>query len=202
MNEPGAMRAARKAPPGSPSTQYASAVHPVNPYKTGERHLATVSPPPPHPGDRRALTREFARGGGGRVLELAAWEWCTPGGGGGLSLGDCPPRDGGGPSPLGEGWTRGGRGNCALRQGSGVLSLYQNCPLSMSRSSRLFGVVERSFTQCPWKGPAHRSNNMFQCDSHYRCCACAAAVLKCWLHYISYRIKVPPPPSCYCPPMS
>ena len=29
---------------------------------------------------------------------------------------------------------------------------------------------------------------MFQCDSHYRCCACTAAVLKC------YGLVVPPPP--------
>ena len=36
------------------------------------------------------------------------------------------------------------------------------------------------FTQCPWKGHAHRSNIMFQCDSHHRCCACTAAVLKCY----------------------
>ena len=26
----------------------------------------------------------------------------------------------------------------------------------------------------------HRSNIMFQCDSHYRCCACIAAVVKCY----------------------
>ena len=31
-----------------------------SPPPLGDRHLATVSPP--HPGDRRALTREFARG--------------------------------------------------------------------------------------------------------------------------------------------
>ena len=29
---------------------------------------------------------------------------------------------------------------------------------------------------------------MLQCDSHYRCCACAAAVLKC------YGLVVQPPP--------
>ena len=34
------------------------------PPPPGDRHLATVSPP--YPGDRRALTREFARGAGGR----------------------------------------------------------------------------------------------------------------------------------------
>ena len=61
-----------------------------------------------------------------------------------------------------------------------ILSLYLNCPLSMSRSSRLFGVGKRSFTQCLWKGHVHRSNIMFQCDSHYRCCACTATVLKCY----------------------
>ena len=30
------------------------------PHGPGDRHLATVSPPPPHLGDRHALTREFA----------------------------------------------------------------------------------------------------------------------------------------------
>ena len=58
------------------------------------------------------------------------------------------------------------------------LSLYLNCPVSMSRSSKLFGVAKRCFTQCLWKGHVHRSNIIFQCDSHYRCCACTAAVLK------------------------
>ena len=53
----------------------------------------------------------------------------------------------------------------------------------------LFGVVKRSFTQRLRKGHAHRSNIMFQCDSHYRCCACTAALLKC------YGLVVPSPPS-------
>ena len=34
-----------------------------SPPPPGHRHLVTVSPP--HPGDRRALPRDFARGGGG-----------------------------------------------------------------------------------------------------------------------------------------
>ena len=34
----------------------------ISPPPRGDRHLATVSPPP---GDRRALTQEFARGGKG-----------------------------------------------------------------------------------------------------------------------------------------
>ena len=55
-----------------------------------------------------------------------------------------------------------------------------NCPLSMTGSSRLFGVVKRIFTQCLWKGHLHRNNIMSQCDSHYRCCACTATVLKCY----------------------
>ena len=71
-----------------------------------------------------------------------------------------------------------------------ILSLYLNCTLSMSMSSRLFGVIKRSFTQCLWKGHAHRSNIMFQCDSHYRCCACTAAVLKC----CGLVVQSPPPP--------
>ena len=82
-----------------------------------------------------------------------------------------------------------------------ILSLYLNCPLSMSRSSRLFAVVKRSFTQCLWRGHAHRSNVMFQCDSHYRCCACIAAVLKCygWWCYSTPQggkrhFVTPPPP--------
>ena len=38
--------------------------YPCNPPPPpGHRHLVTV--PPPHPGDRRALPRDFARGGGG-----------------------------------------------------------------------------------------------------------------------------------------
>ena len=70
------------------------------------------------------------------------------------------------------------------------LTLSSNSPLSMSRSSRLFGVVKRSFTQCLWKGHAHRSNIMFQCGSHYPCCACTAAVLKC----CGSVMQSPPPP--------
>ena len=35
------------------------------PPPLGDRHLVTISPP--HPGDRRALTREFARGGQGTI---------------------------------------------------------------------------------------------------------------------------------------
>ena len=38
------------------------------PPPLGDRHLATVSPP--YPGDRRALTREFARGGEGYLFFL------------------------------------------------------------------------------------------------------------------------------------
>ena len=37
-----------------------------SPPPPGDCHLATVSPP--HPGDRRALTREFARGGAGYTM--------------------------------------------------------------------------------------------------------------------------------------
>ena len=40
------------------------------PTPPGDRHLATVSPP--HPGDRRALTREFARGGQGICFAVPA----------------------------------------------------------------------------------------------------------------------------------
>ena len=34
------------------------------------------------------------------------------------------------------------------------LSPYLNCPLNMSRSSRLFGIANRSIIQCLWKGHA------------------------------------------------
>ena len=63
-------------------------------------------------------------------------------------------------------------------------------PESWTFNSRLFGVVKRSFTQCPWKAHAHRSNIMFQCDSHYRCCACTAEVLKRY----GLVVQSPPPP--------
>ena len=55
-------------------------------------------------------------------------------------------------------------------------------------SSSSFGVVKRSFTQCLWKRHTHRRNIMFQCDSHHRCCACTAAVLKC----CSWVVQSPP----------
>ena len=38
------------------------------PLQSPPRETVTWRPsPPPHPGDRRALTREFARGAGGRI---------------------------------------------------------------------------------------------------------------------------------------
>ena len=43
----------------------------------GDRHLATVSPPPP--GDRHALTREFARGGGQGNCDAEHCCTCIPG---------------------------------------------------------------------------------------------------------------------------
>ena len=40
------------------------------------RETVTWRPsPPPHPGDRRALTREFARGGQGTSISLFGHEW-------------------------------------------------------------------------------------------------------------------------------
>ena len=74
-----------------------------------------------------------------------------------------------------------------------VLSLSLNCPLSMSRSSRLFGVVKGSFTQCLWKGHVHRSGIMFHSDSHHQCCACTAAVLKCYGLVVQSSHPPPPP---------
>ena len=68
-------------------------------------------------------------------------------------------------------------------------------PLDLSLctfDSRLFGVVKRSFTQCRWKGHAHRSNITFQCDSLDRCCACTAAVFKCC--DLVVQSPRPPPP--------
>ena len=70
------------------------------------------------------------------------------------------------------------------------LLLYPRDPSSCTFDSRLFGVVKRSITQCLWKGHAHRSNIMFQCDSHYRCCACTATIFKCY----SLVVRSPPPP--------
>ena len=64
------------------------------------------------------------------------------------------------------------------------------CPLSELISPIIqFGVVKRSFTQCLWKGHMHRSNIMFQHDLHYQCCACTAAVLKCY----GLVVQSPPP---------
>ena len=71
-----------------------------------------------------------------------------------------------------------------------ILSLSLNCPLNMSRRSRLFGLEKRSFTQCLWKGHAHGSDIMFQCDAHHWRCACTAAVLKCH----GLVVQPPPPP--------
>ena len=41
------------------------------PPPPGHRHLVTVSPP--HPGDRRALPRDFARGGEGSAAKTWVW---------------------------------------------------------------------------------------------------------------------------------
>ena len=75
----------------------------------------------------------------------------------------------------------------SLGQGKGTVILAMFA--TILRSSRLFGVGQRSFTQCLWKGQGHQSNIMFQCDSHYRCCACTAAVLKCY----GLVVQSPPP---------
>ena len=68
--------------------------YPCNPPPPplGDRHLATVSPP--HPGDCRALTREFARGGGAGQLEKHGGDG-LPGGGGEMQGGGCLQGGGG-----------------------------------------------------------------------------------------------------------
>ena len=46
------------------------------------------------------------------------------------------------------------------------------------------------YIQCLWKGHTRKSNIVFQCDSHYRGCACTAAVLKCYGLVVQ---SIPPP---------
>ena len=51
------------------------------------------------------------------------------------------------------------------------------CPLEMSRSSRLFGLIKRGFIQCLKKGHTHNRNIMFHSDWQYRRFACTAAFI-------------------------
>ena len=58
-----------------------------------------------------------------------------------------------------------------------ILSLSLNCSLNMSRPSKLFRLVKRSFIQCLWKGHMHNGNIMFQWDCNHQRFACNAAVI-------------------------
>ena len=70
-----------------------------------------------------------------------------------------------------------------------VLSLALNCPLNVSKSSRLFGLVKVSFIQCPWKGHAHNSD-MFQWDFNG---INTTGVLHALLKLLSCGAPPPPP---------